>query len=404
MVDVSSQNKTISIKVSSSGGSPSINATPDMAMYYSEKSREWAISDRLIENKDYSSKTYATQAKAYAEESKMYSESANLDLENVQNKLTVFDETLNMTFTEGLENIDNAVISGLTSITTYETNALSNIETNKTNAISDVKKAGDDVIEVINENGKSLPMFAVLWADHLYNDASYLRADTFSWHSASIYVTAYEKLLSEYTNENCVEETENGVTYKRSPNGFKIADVSQHANVLSLYENGEKSWYYIIDVDNKRFKLPREKNESSKYLYFYVGDYERPETEVNIGILTELANGNDLETVIQDIRDKYNYLTTLTETSGEIVLVANKIYSMVIDADTTFSLPKTVDTNYFNQIKVMVKIVGTPVITWGTTYFINKSQPELEEGFYDFYFDYDNNLAGWVVGAVVKGV
>ena len=139
------------------------------------------------------------------------------------------------------------------------------------------------------------------------------------------------------------------------------------------------------------------------YLYFYVGNYERPETEVNIGILTELANGNDLETVIQDIRDKYNLLTTLTETSGEISLEANKIYSMVIDADTTFSLPETVDTNYFNQIKVMAKIVGTPVITWGTTYFINKSQPELEEGCYDFYFDYDNNLAGWVVGAVVKG-
>ena len=259
------------------------------------------------------------------------------------------------------------------------------------------------VAEGSGGGGSSLPMFAPIWSDHLYNDVSYLRADNFSWHNSMIYVSAYVKLVEQYENENSVEMTDGDITYKLTPDGFRIAHVSQHDDVRYAYDNKGRAWYYILDTENAQFKLPREKNESGKYLYFYVGQYERPATEVNIGILTELANGNDLETVIQDIRDKYNYLTTLTETSGEITLEANKIYSMVINADTTFSLPETVDTNYFNQIKVMVKIVGTPVITWGTTYFINKSQPELEEGYYDFYFDYDNNLAGWVVGAVVKG-
>ena len=96
-------------------------------------------------------------------------------------------------------------------------------------------------------------------------------------------------------------------------------------------------------------------------------------------------------------------LTILPKTSGTVILEVDKIYSMVIDGDMTFDLPTKVNTEYFNQIKVMAKIVGTPVITWGTEYFINKSQPELEEGCYDFYFDYDNNLDGWAVGAVVKG-
>ena len=149
--------------------------------------------------------------------------------------------------------------------------------------------------------GSSLPMFAPIWSDHLYNDASYLRADNFSWHNADIYVTGYDTLLKEYNDENCVEETENGVTYKHSPNGFKIASADQHDNVRLAYEDGGKSWFYLLDVENTRFKLPREKKTDGKYLYFYLGYYERPATEVNIGILTELANGTDMSVIVDEI-------------------------------------------------------------------------------------------------------
>ena len=247
--------------------------------------------------------------------------------------------------------------------------------------------------------GSSLPMFAPIWSDHLYNDASYLRADNFSWHNSTIYVTAYAKLLEQYNHENSVELTEGDITYKLTPDGFRIADATQHDDVRYAYDN-DRGWYYILDIENARFKLPREKNESKKYLYFYVGNYERPETEVNIGNITELLN--NLEALIE-VGSGKQPLTTLPKTNGTVILEVDKIYSMVIDGDMTFDLPTKVNTEYFNQIKVMAKIVGTPVITWGTEYFINKSQPELEEGCYDFYFDYDNNLAGWVVGVVSKG-
>lgn len=253
--------------------------------------------------------------------------------------------------------------------------------------------------------GSSLPMFAYIWSDVLYNDASYLRADTFSWHYYSIYKTAYEKLLGEYNNVNCVEKTENGVTYKLTPNGFKIANADQHDNVRLAYEEIGSAWFYLIDTENQRFKLPRENAEVvtryprngsvtvsdlniygngmtlgvtdgveygglyqvntsnvkdarfatdaygqnvgfegapltmpngsvgvttdptksgitgdgtgvanlptpltervntdvKKYLYFYVGEYERPATEVNIGILTELANGTDISVIVEEI-------------------------------------------------------------------------------------------------------
>ena len=251
--------------------------------------------------------------------------------------------------------------------------------------------------------GGSLPMFAPVWSDHLYNDASYLRADNFSWHDSAIYVTAYAKLVEQYNHENSVEQTDGDITYKLTPDGFRIADASQHDDVRYAYENKGRAWYYILDTENARFKLPREKNGSGKYLYFYVGNYPRPETEVNIGILTELANGADIETIIQDIRTQYNLITTLTETSGAVALEVNKIYSMAIDGDVTFTLPSTVDTAYFNQIKVMVNYTSGTV-DFGTTNYFNKTAPELEAGYYDIYFDYDNHMSGWVVGAVSKGV
>ena len=351
------------------------------------------------------------------------------------------------------------------------------------------------------QGGSSLPMFSHIWSDHLYNDASYLRADNFSWHDSRIYVGAYKTLLKEYNNKNCVEETVDGVTYKRSPNGFKIADASQEEAILNLYETTGVAWYYIIDTENARFKLPRKisaelniqdtypvvgngmtlgltnngVNDDTgllytsnlgfvvgsggygnpagtstsatawttsstgittdptksgviadlssigykeaaeyKYLYFFVGSYEREEGEVNIGILTELANGTDLEVIVNEINEVKEQaiaeiearqipLNVISETSGVVTLDANKIYTMEITADTEFTLPEKVDTAFFNQIKVMAKIVGTPTITWGTSYFVNKTAPELEEGVYDLYFDYDNHLGGWVVGAISKG-
>ena len=128
------------------------------------------------------------------------------------------------------------------------------------------------------------------------------------------------------------------------------------------------------------------------YLYFYVGNYVRNLTEIDVGALTEVVNSI-----------KFQPLTTITETSGTVALDVNKIYTMSISGNTTFSLPASVNTSFFNQIKVMAKIVGTPVISWGTSYFVNKSAPELEEGVYDLYFDYDNHLGGWVVGAISKG-
>jgi hypothetical protein len=62
MVNVGSQDNQINITVSSGGNTSSVNATPDMAMYYSDKAKEWATSNRIVDGQDFSSKYYAKQS------------------------------------------------------------------------------------------------------------------------------------------------------------------------------------------------------------------------------------------------------------------------------------------------------------------------------------------------------
>ena len=179
-------------------------------------------------------------------------------------------------------------------------------------ALEEIKQVIQDAEDTIGEimQNCGLPMFSPQWSDHLYNDASFLRADTFSWHYADMYVTAYGELLKQYNNPEATEQTDGDITYKLTPDGFRIALASEHNKVLERYLEDEKAWFYILDTENQCFKLPREKKTDGKYLYFYVGIYERPETEVNLGTVTDALNnkvdldggnyaGSGLETIVK---------------------------------------------------------------------------------------------------------
>ena len=159
-------------------------------------------------------------------------------------------------------------------------------------ALEEIKQVIQDAEDTIGElvQNCGLPMFAPIWSDHFYNDASFLRADTFSWHYADMYVTAYDEILKQYNNPEATEQADGDIIYKLSPDGFRIALASEHDKVLERYLDDEKAWFYILDTENQRFKLPREKKTDGKYLYFYVGIYERPETEVNLGTVTDALN------------------------------------------------------------------------------------------------------------------
>lgn len=111
------------------------------------------------------------------------------------------------------------------------------------------------------DNGYEL--FQASWFDHKPESVSWLRADTFSWQDGDVYFAAYNELFAQYGAETSVEETNTvgsvSVTCKRTPKGYKICTPDQADNIAALYENTGVAWYYILDTENKRFKLPRTK-------------------------------------------------------------------------------------------------------------------------------------------------
>lgn len=123
-------------------------------------------------------------------------------------------------------------------------------------------------------------------------------------------------------------------------------------------------------------------------------------TEINS---TKNTAVNTVEQAGAVIANYQQPIVVIAETSGTIALQSTKIYQMQITDAVSFVLPSEVNTRYFNQIKVIAQITGTPTIDWGTTQFFNKATPEIEGGSYDIYFDYDNLLGAWVCGAMAKG-
>lgn len=121
-----------------------------------------------------------------------------------------------------------------------------------------------------------LPLFAHIWSDHLLTNSSYLRADTFSWQDGNIYYTAYNELVNEknLTTETSTDTINNiTITYYRTPKGYKIVLPDMADTIAQLYESTGTAWYYILDTDNTRFKLPRNSRYESGTTTENAGDF-----------------------------------------------------------------------------------------------------------------------------------
>lgn len=95
------------------------------------------------------------------------------------------------------------------------------------------------------------------WTDHILNEMSWLRADTFSWQSGDVYVAAYNHLVADYNGGTSQTETIGSytITYVLATDGHKIT--TDETTVANIYNESGVAWYYILDTTNTRFKLPR---------------------------------------------------------------------------------------------------------------------------------------------------
>jgi len=120
----------------------------------------------------------------------------------------------------------------------------------------------------IYKNGKlvaggrqCMPLLSFAWADHILNDPSWLRADTFSWQSGDVYEAVYQHLVDDAEGLSGQSETIAGITvwFVVAADGHKICPATEESNVAAIYNATGVAWYYIIDTANTRFKLPRTK-------------------------------------------------------------------------------------------------------------------------------------------------
>ena len=217
------------------------------------------------------------------------------------------------------------------------------------------------VKQVHQYNGTKLPLFYPSRFPWVANNIEWLRADTFSWQSGEVYSAAYAELVSIYNAEGGANETETigayTITYKRCANGMKIADASQQNVIMDIYAATGSAFYFILDLGNSRFKLPRTKYSlvgyedglgnyvsseaatgngvkvagNQSYLYFYMGTFNQSAIDNTAGLNTELFAGKaDVDYVQNNYVDKTSTQTIsgskrFTQPSGgmSIELVAD---------------------------------------------------------------------------------
>lgn len=187
-----------------------------------------------------------------------------------------------------------------------------------TTEAQDAYRAINELNAKIGEGGggASLPILMTMWSDHVINDMSWLRADTFSWQSGDVYKAAYEHLVGDLeravplycwkgsngtlyysyiedpglgdsftdgtkiigsgtsginisgdivvrysAGDTIVTQTDTiddiTITYYQADDGHKICTPDQESNLIALYEKTGAADYYLLDTTNKQFKLPR---------------------------------------------------------------------------------------------------------------------------------------------------
>lgn len=165
----------------------------------------------------------------------------------------------------------------------------------------------------ISAAGTHFKLFQHQWFDYELNDLAWLRADTFSWQSGTVYANAYNHLVADIDGISPATETVGGqtVTFYRAADGHKIVLADQETTVGNIYTSTGVAWYYILDTVNNRFKLPRTKYGFNG-LRGNVGDYI-PESLPNIsGGFTVINDGTD-----KTLKDAFgcNYLTHVAKSN-----------------------------------------------------------------------------------------
>lgn len=151
--------------------------------------------------------------------------------------------------------------------------------------------------------GASLPVLTPMWFDHIANDMSWLRADTFSWQSGDVYVAAYEHLVADYESATTGyswtgDQTGNSYITKGMPsvgdtlvNGAEYTVGRVGSNYILVYKNGKAYETATLNSAVSGINTSQTETIGDITITYYLADDGHkiclPDQEANISALYE---------------------------------------------------------------------------------------------------------------------
>ena len=201
------------------------------------------------------------------------------------------------------------------------------------------------------KGGASLPILMAIWSDHVINDMSWLRADTFSWQSGDVYKAAYEHLVEDYENteSRTLYAWDNGV-------GSYVYTLSESPSVGdSVYDSlgGLDGSDYVIEVADDGIYVGE--NEVDSLLY--TRDSSRDTSVPQIDTIGDI-------TIAYYLADD-GHKICLPDQESKIVALYNKTgaadYYILDTTNKQFKLPR-------KQKRTLIQAVKNTDGTWYNLY------------------------------------
>ena len=220
---------------------------------------------------------------------------------------------------------------------------------------------------VIGENKDSdhgVSLFDTKWVDHILNDECWVRTETFSWHDGDMYRLAYNHLVDDIAGVTPTTETIQNIaiSYYQAEDGHKIIMPNQEQYAIAIFEATGVAWYYILDTENRQFKLPRASNPGTawymplsvavseyganqQYLYMYVGNYQTVPNDNSIAIL------NDVNERLNEIHN--TGIVTVNQGNSQIAQFSlNQDSDVTVDIQGLPNLPESTEDDYTRVVRV----------------------------------------------------
>ena len=157
-----------------------------------------------------------------------------------------------------------------------------------------------------------------------------------------MYKKAYQHLANDIDNKTLQSETVEGITvqYYLANDGHKICPITQEENIQEIYTLTGIAWYYILDTEEHRFKLPR-----TKYAFTGVRNNVGKYVEAGLpNVEGDLELGKTGEGVINKTGVFLNSTAADTTESGHTSLTTPSRLKISFDASLSNSIYGNSDT------------------------------------------------------------